>query len=121
MINVQLSIRGAPPALVMPRHAHIATDSCSVRKWKRLCAGGSRSAFVVGLADMVLGIELDAELGVQVELGLEIVDVLFLVAHHLLEQAASDVLLDGMTMHPGLRAAAARRDPGRPGAVELFP
>ena len=46
------------------------------------------------LADVVLGVELEAELGDQVELRFEEVDVLFLVVHQLLEQVARDVILD---------------------------
>src|SRR5437868_4423695 len=46
---------------------------------------GLRSVLLVGLADMVLGIELQPELGHQTELGLEEVDVFFLVVHQLLE------------------------------------
>jgi hypothetical protein len=40
---------------------------------------------VVGLADMVLSVELKAQLGDEIELRLEIIDVLFLVVHKLFE------------------------------------
>src|SRR5713226_8966984 len=66
------------------------------------------SVLVVGLADVMLGVELDAELGNKTELRLEIVDVLFLVVHELLEQVAADVILDRMAVRRGLLIESAR-------------
>ena len=45
-------------------------------------------------ADMLLGVELKPDAADQVELGLEEIDVMFLVLHQLLEQVAGDVVLD---------------------------
>src|SRR5262249_53440974 len=64
----------------------------------RLMKQERSAAAVVELADVMLGIELEAELAHQIELRLEEVDVLFLVVHQLLEQVAGDVILDRMTM-----------------------
>jgi hypothetical protein len=48
----------------------------------------ARSVFAVlaHLADMMLRVELEAELGDKIELGFEEIDVVLLVRHQLLEQ-----------------------------------
>jgi Zn-finger in ubiquitin-hydrolases and other protein len=52
-------------------------------------AGVSSVVVVVAeLADMMLGVELDTELGDQIKLRFEEVDMMLLVAHQLLEQVA---------------------------------
>ena len=48
----------------------------------------------VGLTDMVLGIELEAELRDKIELSLQEVDVFLFVVHQFLEQIARHVVLD---------------------------
>ena len=55
------------------------------------------SAFV-RLADMVLRIELEAELGDKIELRLQEVDVTLFVVHQRLEQVARDIVLDRVAM-----------------------
>src|SRR5580704_10152241 len=70
------------------------------------------------LADMVLGIELEPELGDKVELGLEKIDVLFLVMHQLLEQVARHVILHAVAMSGGLLVEQARRYFGAEVAIE---
>jgi hypothetical protein len=54
---------------------------------KPAIGGSSRSVFLVlvEFADVMLGVELEPELGDQVELGFEEIDVLFLVVHQFLE------------------------------------
>jgi len=47
-----------------------------------------RSLILVGLADVMLRIELEAELGHEIELRLQEIDVVFLVGHQLFEQIA---------------------------------
>src|SRR6516165_11345902 len=49
--------------------------------------------FALKLADVLLRVELEADAADQVELGFEEVDVMFLIAHQLLEQVARDVVL----------------------------
>src|ERR1700722_17065255 len=70
------------------------------------------------LADMVLRVELEPELGDQVELGLEKIDVLFLVMHQLLEQVARHVGLHAVAMGGGLLVEQARRYFGGEVAIE---
>src|SRR6202044_3788274 len=60
------------------------------------------------LADVMLGVELGAELGDQIKLGLEKIDVMLFVAHQLLEQVARDVILDRVAMGGGLLVERAR-------------
>src|ERR1700730_10464279 len=55
------------------------------------------SAFV-RLADMVLRIELVADLGDKIELRLQEVDVTLFVVHQRLEQVARDIVLDPVAM-----------------------
>ena len=50
---------------------------------------------------MVLGIKLKAELGDEVELSFEKVDVILLVLHQLLKQIATHVVLECMAMGRG--------------------
>ena len=52
-----------------------------------------------------------AELGDEVELSLEKVDVILIVLHQLLEQIAAHVVLDCMTMGRGFLVKRARRVP----------
>src|SRR5215472_885978 len=78
----------------------------------------ARSIVVVGLADMVLGVELEPELGDEIELGLEIVDMLLLVVHELLEQVAAHVVLDRVAMRRGLLVERPRGHLRRQIAVE---
>lgn len=59
----------------------------------------------------MLGIKLKAELGDEVELSLEKVDVILIVLHQLLEQIAAHVVLDCMTMGRGFLVKRARRMP----------
>ena len=73
-------------------------------------ASTSVRVIVVGFPHVVLGIKFEPELGDEIELGLEIIDVLFLVVHELLEQVAADVVLDRMTVGRGLLVERARRD-----------
>src|SRR6266516_667854 len=73
---------------------------------------------VVGFADVVLSVELETELGDEIELRLEIIDVLFLVVHELLEQVAGDVILDRMAMRGGFLVERPRRHLRRKIAVE---
>src|SRR6266545_7241464 len=56
---------------------------------------GSRSVVVFELADMMLRVELDAELGDKVDLRLEEVDVALLALHKLLDRVRGEVVLDG--------------------------
>ena len=65
----------------------------------------------------MLGIKLKAELGDEVELSLEKVDVILIVLHQLLEQIAAHVVLDCMTMGRGFLVKRARRMPPHSGAV----
>src|SRR5436190_5180693 len=58
--------------------------------------------FLFNLADMVLSVELETELGDQIELGLQEIDVLLLIMHQLLEQIARYIILDRMAMRRGL-------------------
>src|SRR5437870_9330745 len=76
---------------------------------------------VVGFADVVLSVELETELGDEIELRLEIIDVLFLVVHELLEQVAGDVILDRVTMGGGFLVKRARRHFRGEIAVEHLP
>lgn len=78
--------------------------------------GGGDALVLVALAhlaDVVLGVELDAQLGDEVELSLEEVDVALLVRHQLFEQIARDVILRRVTMSRGLLVKRARRHFGR--------
>src|SRR6185312_4441275 len=70
------------------------------------------------LADVVLRVELDAELGHEIELRLEEVDVVLLVGHQLFEQIAADIVLDRVTVGRGLGVKLARRHLGGEIAVE---
>ena len=56
----------------------------------------------------MLGIQFDAELADQIELGLEEVDVALLVLHQFLEQVAADVILDRLAIGRRLRRDYAR-------------
>src|SRR5436309_3128308 len=60
--------------------------------------GSGRSSAFLGLADMVLGVELETEAGDQLELGFEVVNVLFLVLHQLFKQVPGHIVLGGVTM-----------------------
>src|ERR1044071_6606579 len=53
-------------------------------------------------ADVILRVKLEAELGDEIELGLEEVDVALLVRHQFLEQIARHVVLHRMAMAGGL-------------------
>ena len=64
---------------------------------------------VVDFTDVVLRVELETEFGDEIELRFEIIDVLFLVVHELLEQVAGDVVLDCMAMCRGLLIERPRR------------
>ena len=55
--------------------------------------GSTDASFFVELADMVLGVELKAKLGDEVELRFEEIDVVFFVRHKLFEQIASHIIL----------------------------
>src|SRR5438874_6740387 len=68
------------------------------------------SLILVGLADMMLRVELEPELGHEIELRLQKIDVLFLVGHQLLEQIARDVILDGMAISRSLLIELPRRE-----------
>src|SRR5262249_28541733 len=72
-----------------------------------------------GLANVMLGVELEPELGDEIELGLEIIDMLFLVVHELLEQVARHVVLDGVAVRCGFLVKGARRHLRRKIAVAL--
>src|SRR5215204_5202691 len=48
------------------------------------------------LADVMLRVEFDTELGDQIDLGLEEIDVMLLVVHQLFEQIAADVVAHAM-------------------------
>jgi hypothetical protein len=64
-----------------------------------------QSSPFVHLADMTLSIEFKAEPCDEVELGLEEIDVVFLVHHQLLEQVARYIILRGVAMRPRRCAA----------------
>jgi hypothetical protein len=49
---------------------------------------------LVELANMMLGVEFKAELGDEVDLGFKEIDMMFLVVHQLLEEAARHIVLD---------------------------
>jgi hypothetical protein len=55
----------------------------------RLGAYTSAPLTLVDLANMMLGVELKAELGDEVDLGFKEIDLIFLVAHQLLEERVS--------------------------------
>src|ERR1700686_3939812 len=59
----------------------------------RLAAHTSASLTLVELANMMLGVELKAELGDEVDLGFKEIDVMFLVVHQLLEEFACHIVL----------------------------
>src|SRR6267143_5115839 len=59
----------------------------------RLAAHNWASLTLVELADMMLGVELKAELGDEVDLGFKEIDVMFLVVHQLLEEFACHIVL----------------------------
>src|SRR3974390_317072 len=61
------------------------------------------------LSDMVLGVKLKAELGDQIELGLQKVDVLLFIVHQLFEQVAGDVVLDTVAVRRRFLVERARR------------
>ena len=105
----------------MPRHENARGEAARPHPGERADAGIDQLVIVVDLADVVLGIELEAELGDEIELGLEKIDVLFLVVHQLLEQVAGDVVLDRVAMGGGLLIERARRHLGREIAVEHLP
>src|SRR5215471_18801155 len=69
---------------------------------------------------MVLRIELDPELGDEIELGLEEIDVLFLGMHQILEQVSRHVILDRMAMGGSLLIEVARGMLGLQIAIEHF-
>ncbi len=69
---------------------------------------------------MVLGVELQPELGDEIELGLEEIDVVLLVGHQLLEQIARHEVLHGGAIGRRLLVEGARADLGREIAVEDF-
>src|SRR5258708_21058895 len=60
----------------------------------RRCHG---SAFF-RLADVMLGVELETEAGHQLELGFEVIDVLFLVVHELFEQVPRHIILCALAL-----------------------
>src|SRR5262249_9254111 len=94
------------PARSVTRHGSTATSICVI---------------FFGLANVMLGVELEPELGDEIELGLEIIDMLFLVVHELLEQVARHVVLDGVAVRCGFLVKGARRHLRRKIAVEHFP
>ena len=71
-------------------------------------------------ADMLLGIELDADLLDEVELGLEEVDMAFLVRHQLLEQVLGHPVADALAIGGGLAVEVAGIVFGRKVAFEDF-
>src|SRR5205814_4992819 len=113
-----LFINSGSLARRMSPRAALASPPRSDRPTIRDLRARHPASVVVGLADMMLRVELDAELGDEIELGLEIVDVLFLVVHELLEQVAGDVILDRMAMRRGFLVKRPRRHLRRKIAVE---
>ena len=79
---------------------------------------GLRVFILVKLADMVLRIKLKPELGDQIELGFEEVDVFFLIMHEFLEHIARYVIPNRMAMRGGLFIERPRRHLGSEIAVE---
>ena len=66
---------------------------CAKRRHSRWTEVGFSDASVLAhLADMVLGVKLKAKLGNEIELGLQEVDMTFLVRHQLLEQVARHII-----------------------------
>ena len=63
-------------------------------------------------ADVLLGVELEADTLDQVELGFEEIDVMFLVLHQALEQVARDIVLDAVAVGRGFLVERARADLG---------
>src|SRR5262245_63246327 len=61
---------------------------------------------------MVLGIELKPELGDEIELSFEEVDVFFLIVHELLEQIARHIIANRMAVRRRLLIERAGRDFG---------
>ena len=59
---------------------------------------GAPSRLIVQFADMSLGIEFEAKLIHEIELGFEEVDMLFLVMHELFEEIAAHIIFDGVAM-----------------------
>src|SRR3977135_2049561 len=80
-----------------------------------------RSVLLVGLADVMLGVKLEPELGHQIELGLEEVDVLLLVMHQLLEQIARHIVLGAVAVGRGFLIEGASPHLRRPIPSQLHP
>src|SRR5260221_10044502 len=88
-----------------------ALNSCS-SVWR------SRLLGVFDLPDVVLRIELDAQLLHQVKLRFQEVDVMLLVLHQLFEQVAGHVVARAMAMSRRLLVKRARRNLGLEIAIE---
>src|SRR5437870_3091292 len=73
-------------------------------RWNGFAEQGQHgtSVIVLELSDVMLRIELEAELGDEVELGLQEIDVVFLVRHQLLEEIPGDIVLRGMAVGSSL-------------------
>src|SRR5262249_31366623 len=76
---------------------------------------------VFQLTDVMLSVELEAELGDEIELGFEEIDVALLVRHERLEQVAGHVVPGRMTVGGGLLVEGARGVLGGEVAVEHLP
>jgi hypothetical protein len=63
---------------------------------------------------MVLGVELKPELGDEVELGLQEIDMVLLVVHQLLEEVTCHVIFDGVTMSGRFLVKCANPSPPAP-------
>src|SRR6185312_15445104 len=86
------------PRPIVQRIKMAGTSPAMARK---AAAGEALVTVLVELADVMLGIELKAELGDEIELGFEEVDVVFFVLHQRLKQIARDVVLDHMAVGGG--------------------
>src|SRR5260370_36017968 len=75
-------------------HAHEAAAS-----WPKTSA--LSVVALAHLADMILRVELKAELVDEIELRFEEIDVVFLVRHQLLEQVACHIVLRGVGVRRG--------------------
>src|SRR5689334_524190 len=83
-----------------------------------------RQSVVLGLADLadvMLRVELKAELGDEIELSLQEIDVVLLVGHDLLEQVARHVIAHRVTVGGGFLIECAGGNLGGQVAVEHLP
>src|SRR3569623_1867829 len=101
--------RSMRPLRIVPHRPGL----CGTREQNPESVSRGRSGFfrrivVADVAHMHLFVELQADPRDQVELGLEEVDMTFLILHQRLEQVARHVILDAVTVEGGLLIKVAR-------------